>query len=128
MSKFVAVWMSHTEARVFHIEAAHTETEKLSAPSHHIFHTHPPKGAEGTKAHDEESQKFFHELTTALEGTDSLLIVGPSTGKLAFIRYLHTHAKALEAKVVGVETVDHPTDGQLVAYAKKYVGMVNHGM
>ena len=27
---------------------------------------------------------------------------------------------ALETKVVGIETVDHPSDGQLVAFAKKY--------
>ncbi len=77
MPKFVAVWMSHTEANVFHIEPGSTETEKLSAPSHHIFHTHPPKGAEGTKAHVQESQKFYQQLATALEGTESLLIVGP---------------------------------------------------
>jgi hypothetical protein len=26
----------------------------------------------------------------------------------------------LEPKIVGVETVDHPTDGQLVAHARRY--------
>jgi hypothetical protein len=26
----------------------------------------------------------------------------------------------MAAKVIGVETVDHPSDGQLVAYARKY--------
>ena len=25
-----------------------------------------------------------------------------------------------DAKVIGLETVDHPSDGQLVAYARKY--------
>jgi hypothetical protein len=33
---------------------------------------------------------------------------------------VHEHDRALEPRVVGVETVDHPTDRQLVAYAKKY--------
>jgi hypothetical protein len=36
---------------------------------------------------------------------------------------LHAHHHSLEANVVGVETVDHPTDGQLVAHAKKYFGV-----
>jgi hypothetical protein len=46
--------------------------------------------------------------------------VGPSTAKLDFSRYLHKHDPALEARIVGIETVDHPSDGQLVAYARKY--------
>jgi hypothetical protein len=33
---------------------------------------------------------------------------------------LHEHDRALERKIVGIETVDHPTDGQIIAYAKKY--------
>jgi hypothetical protein len=33
---------------------------------------------------------------------------------------VHQHDHALEAKVVGIETVDHPSDGQIVAFAKKY--------
>jgi hypothetical protein len=37
-----------------------------------------------------------------------------------FVKYVHQHAHALEPKIVGVETVDHPTDGQIVAYAKTY--------
>ncbi len=47
-------------------------------------------------------------------------MVGPAKAKLELIRYLHKHAHALGTKVVGVETVDHPTDGQLVAYARTY--------
>jgi hypothetical protein len=36
------------------------------------------------------------------------------------IRYAHKHDATLEPHIVGVETVDHPTDGQLVAYSKRY--------
>lgn len=49
-----------------------------------------------------------------------MLVVGPSTAKLQFIRYAYKHDATLEPRIVGVETVDHPTDGQLVAYAKRY--------
>ncbi|MBM3489009.1 MAG: hypothetical protein FJX68_00945 [Alphaproteobacteria bacterium] len=47
-------------------------------------------------------------------------MVGPGTAKLALMRHLHGHAPAVERKVVAVETVDHPSDGQVVAYARKY--------
>lgn len=38
----------------------------------------------------------------------------------AHVKHIHSHEPALVRKVVGVETVDHPSDGQLVAYARKY--------
>ena len=47
-------------------------------------------------------------------------VVGPSTAKLEFVRQLHKHDRALDQKIVGLETVDHPIDAQLVAYVKKY--------
>jgi hypothetical protein len=30
------------------------------------------------------------------------------------------HDKAMVERIVGIETVDHPTDAQVVAYARKY--------
>jgi len=61
----------------------------------------------------------------ALEGSDEILLVGPSTAKLKFLRYAYAHDPALAARVVGVETVDHPTDGQLLAYARTYFKSVD---
>jgi hypothetical protein len=47
-------------------------------------------------------------------------VVGPAQAKLLLIKHIHAHDHALVDKIIGVETVDHPTDGQLVAYARKY--------
>lgn len=55
-----------------------------------------------------------------LEGADAVLIVGPSTAKLELFRYLHEHDRRIESKVVGVESADHPTDGEIVARARSY--------
>jgi hypothetical protein len=44
------------------------------------------------------------------------LIVGPGIAKLEWIRYLHRHDPALEQKIIGLETVDHP----IVACAQRY--------
>jgi hypothetical protein len=40
--------------------------------------------------------------------------------KLQLAKHSHAHDGELVSKVVGVECVDQPTDGQLVAYARKY--------
>ncbi len=118
MSKHVVVWLDHKEARIFQIHPDRVDEASLSAPTHHQ-HKHP-KGAEGAKDHPDDAKRFFHDLARTLEGNEEILVVGPSTAKLEFIRYVHKHDHALEPKIVGVETVDHPTGGELVAYARKY--------
>jgi hypothetical protein len=40
--------------------------------------------------------------------------------KLHFLRYVQRHDHALEARIVGIESADHPTDAQLVAHVRHY--------
>jgi stalled ribosome rescue protein Dom34 len=118
MPKHVAVWMDHKEAHVFEIQPEKVSELVVAAP-HHIHHRHVG-GAEGVKGHPEDAKRFFHEVAHSLEGVERILVVGPSTAKLEFLKYVHAHAHALAPKIIGIETVDHPTDGQLIAYAKTY--------
>jgi stalled ribosome rescue protein Dom34 len=70
--------------------------------------------------HPEDLRHFFAEVARALEGSPKILVLGPSTAKLQFLRYAHEHARKIEPNIVGVESVDHPTDAQLVSYIKGY--------
>lgn len=119
MSKHAAVWLDHKEAHIFYILHDAVEKATLTVTPHHVHHKHP-KGAEGAKAHPDDARRFHHDIARSLEGSEAILVVGPSTAKLEFIRHVHKHDPALEPRIVGIETVDHPTDGQLVAYARKY--------
>jgi hypothetical protein len=40
--------------------------------------------------------------------------------KTELVKHIHHHDPKLMNVIVGVETVDHPSDAQLVAYARKY--------
>ena len=109
-----AVWIDHVEAKIFHIEPEGFEVSKVKAPHHHLARkTHEPGRHVG-------SDDFFHQVAVALKDVEQVLVVGPASAKLDFIRHLHRHDPALEPKVVGVETLDHPTDNQLVAYVRHY--------
>jgi stalled ribosome rescue protein Dom34 len=118
MDKHVAIWLDHQEAHIFHIHRDNFDEATVKAPQH-IHHRHP-KGLEGGKEHPDDTKRFFREVAHSLEAAEEILIVGPSTAKLEFLRYVHKHDQALEPRIIGIETVDHPSDGQLVAYAKKY--------
>lgn len=63
---------------------------------------------------------FFHRVAQALAGAQEILVVGPAQAKLQLVKHIHAHDTALVPNLIGVETVDHPTDAQLVAYARKY--------
>ncbi len=113
-----AVWLDHNEARIFHItKATFDETTVHSEKGHsHLHRRGNTDDGHGSK----ENQAYYHEVVQALEGSEEILVLGPSTAKLELIKHAHRHDPRLEAKIIGVETVDHPTDGQLVAYMRKY--------
>jgi stalled ribosome rescue protein Dom34 len=118
MPTHAVIWIDHNEARVFHVHPEAADEATVLAPQHHI-HRHP-KGRGEAREHPDDEHRFFQEVAKALAGADAILLVGPSSAKLEFFRYVHTHEHALEPKVVGIETADHPTDGQIVARARSY--------
>ena len=113
-------WLDHREARVFHLNE--TDVEKLTIhPERPHRHLHHKAGAIGARqGHAAEDESYYHEVAAALADAGEVLVVGPGQAKLALLRHLHRRAPDVERKVVGVETVDHPTDGQLVAHARHY--------
>ena len=70
--------------------------------------------------HPDDEHKFFREVSQSLAGSAEILVLGPSVTKLHFLRYLQKHDAALEARIVGLETVGHPTDGQIVQHVRSY--------
>lgn len=114
---YAAVWIDQQEAKIFHLTEESFETSTLEAPRHHV-HRHQEATAE--RHHPVDSDRFYHAVARALEGAKEVLVVGPAKAKLEFIKHVHKHDHALVDKIVGVETVDHPTDKQLVAHARTY--------
>ena len=126
MPTHAVIWIDHKEARIFHVQpetVGHVQPEAIDETTilspQHLIHRHP-KGRGEAKEHPDDAKRFFQEVARLLDGTDAVLIVGPSSAKLEFLRYVQDYDKKLQARVVGIETVDHPTDREIVAYAKKY--------
>lgn len=119
MSHFhAAVWLDHSEAHVMHISPDDVEKSVIH-PAHPHQHLHARSGTVGDGRKGED-QAYYHAVADALKGAQEILIVGPAQAKLQLVKHIHAHDHGLVDKIVGVETVDHPSDGQLVAYARKY--------
>ena len=112
------VWIDHREAKLFNFGAE--DVQKLviqpDSPSHHIHHKANTIGS----GHDKTSDTYLHEVVTALGDAQSILITGPANAKTELVAHIQKHDPAVAKNISGVETVDHPSDGQLVAYARKY--------
>ncbi len=108
------VWLDQTEAHVIHFSRDASESEVIKTTSQH-----KKDGVVGNNR-AVESTEYMDEVAGALNPSDQILIVGPGQEKLIFIKYLTKSHAAIADKVVSVETVDHPNDGQLIEYARKY--------
>jgi len=47
-------------------------------------------------------------------------VTGPANAKRELMSYLEARAPAIAGHIVAVEPLDHPSDGQLEAFARKY--------
>lgn len=112
------VWIDHSEAHIMQISPDDVENS-LIKPANPHQHLHHKRGAVGF-GRAPEDQHYYHEVVEALRGTKEILVVGPSNAKLNLIKHIYAHDHTLTDRVIGVETVDHPSDAQLVAYARKY--------
>ena len=61
---------------------------------------------------------FTTRPTRSAAGT--ILIVGPAGAKTELANHLAAHAPGLSTRVAGVETVDHPSEGELLALARQF--------
>lgn len=119
MSHYHAVvWLDHSEAHVMHISMDDVE-KSIVHPAKPHNHLHAKSGAVGA-GRQAEDKSYYHAVVEALSGAQEILVVGPAQAKLQLIKHIHAHDQAMADKVVGVETIDHPSDAQLVAYARKY--------
>jgi stalled ribosome rescue protein Dom34 len=112
------VWIDHHEARI--IEFSPDErSETTVRHKQGVKHSNHSAG-KSRSWRAPEDPAYYDEVTKALAGVGELLIVGPANAKFAFLKHLQAKHAPLAAKVVGIETIDHPSNGELLNYARAY--------
>ena len=112
------VWIDHKQARIFHFSV--DEADKIVVhPQHAVRDIH--HGERRTGHRIAEDRGYFEAVAGQIADVGGLLIVGPSGEKHEFQKYLAEKRPAISAHVEGVEALDHPSDGQLLDFARRYV-------
>lgn len=113
------VWLDHREAKIYEFNPDDVQKFVIHAQGEPARHIHHKAGSIGA-GHAKEDEHYYHEIAQALAPVGEALLVGPGTAKSALMKHLHAHDPRTAAKIVGVENADHPTDGEIVTFARKY--------
>ena len=117
------VWLDHTEARVIDFagdEHRTTVVTHVDAPKQ----LHRKASVIGT-GKPAPNPRYFADVVRAIGDAREILITGPGTAKVEFQRTLESKHAAVAKRVVGLEPLDHPTEHELLGFARKYFKRVD---
>ncbi|MGO4871127.1 MAG: translational machinery protein [Roseiarcus sp.] len=112
------VWIDHRLARVFHFSAE--DADKIVVHADHPVREFK-RGEKRTGHRLAEDQPFLEEVTKAVADAEAILVVGPSSEKHELVKHIQRVHPSMMVKVEGVESADHPSDGELVAHARRFL-------
>ena len=118
MHSHAVVWLDSKEAHIYRFNAEDVELERIKAhsPFRKVHHKAGVIGA----GHLHLERDYFDNIVDALRGVEEWLVVGPGAAKNEFLAHLEAHIPWFKAKLVGVEVMDHPTDGELLHHARRF--------
>jgi hypothetical protein len=111
------VWIDHHEAKIFRFDSDVAEsTQHIIRDEHSPQHLHHKANSIGS-GHVPVSHPYLESVAMDILDAKAILIVGPSSAKHEFYQHIGHHHPALLNSIVGVESMDHPGDGPLLAHA-----------
>jgi len=112
------VWIDHSQAKVFHIGLS-GEDEVIVHPHMPTKHLHHKANSIGS-GHAAPDKEFLAQVMNAVSDAGEILIIGPAGAKTEFAKYLREQHSKIGDRIVAVEAADHPSDREIVAYAKRH--------
>lgn len=103
---------------MFHVGISGTVQIDLH-PHLQTRHIHHKANSIGS-GHTHEDKDMMKEVADAVSDAGEILIIGPAAAKTELAKYLREQKPEIGKRIVGVEAADHPSDHEIVAYAKKH--------
>jgi stalled ribosome rescue protein Dom34 len=117
------VWIDHHKAVVWNFTDDEQTKSVVKAHDQHE-HTHIRKSPDGGHK-TQDDLEFFDEIAKVLAGVSEILVIGPAQAKDEFVTFLHKKHPPIGSAVVAVESADHPSDPELLAYARKHFKVID---
>ncbi len=112
------VWIDHHQAKIFQLNASDVERDVIR-PHDRAVHVHHKANTVGS-GHAPVDKDFLGRVMESVAGAGAIMIVGPASAKTELTAYIAANVPNLSARISIVEAVDHPSDGELVALARRF--------
>lgn len=114
------VWIDSEHAKIFKISPEGLQKKELK------HHSVAPHGAHKENHRHNAEEHFFQDVTKVIGHVEELLIFGAGMAKTHFKSHLEKHnAQDLAKHIVGVETLDHVSDNQILEASRKFFKKYN---
>jgi stalled ribosome rescue protein Dom34 len=113
------VLIDHQQAQVLQFDAEHVQADRIKTHQHY------------TKQHGSDvrsEHEFFGHVCDALNGIAEILVTGSKTALADFRHYAEKHRMPIATCIVAYESVDQPSQQQLLALARRYFLRYNGGV
>ena len=112
------VWIDHHEAKIFYFDSidSHRTDVASSDPTAHLHH----KANSGDSGHVPLDKEFLKRVSQELAPAGAILITGPASAKNELATFIERTQPGLAKRISAVETLDHPSDGNLLAFARTF--------
>lgn len=108
--KHAVVFVDHHDARIYFPDGTSAE------PEGHETSPRPPRTNDGKRPALDRAA--VDAICVRVQNAEEILLIGPGTAKSELVNWLAEHHPDVSRRVVGVETVDHPTPGQIKDLAR----------
>jgi stalled ribosome rescue protein Dom34 len=110
------VWMDSHEAHTFSFSANDVEKERVVAhsPFRKLHHKAGSVGA----GHSQLEPAYLKGIADSLAGVEEWLLLGPGMAKHELAKYMQKKTPALWQKMAAIGNANHPTDGELLHWAR----------
>lgn len=112
----VVIWIDHREAHILYFDPIKNELIKSNSKQPHLHH----KANEIGSGNAIQDHAYYQQVIHSVSDVYEILIIGPGDAKDELRKYAIQHQPLIAKNIVGLETVDHPTDRQVLAFAKKF--------
>jgi len=110
-TRHAVLWVDHHKASLHPTGVQSAPARRLKAHAH-------PTAQHGSEVRSEH--EFFAEVCEALEAVETVLVTGSKTALADFRHYVEKHRAQTGHRIASYQTVDHPTDHQLVALGRSF--------
>lgn len=115
-SNHVVLWLGNRETHIIAFAGQSSETPVIVHAAQQQEQLADVIGTGNQAEHGE----YYEKIIEKIREIPQWLIAGPTYARLLFSKHLRSRHAHLADHLIGLETVCRPSDGELLAFARKY--------